>query len=169
MKYFNGFLFQNEAELFNDYIPNGDSVVAGFSYGATKAFEYAYSSGKRVDRLILLSPAFFADKNESYIKKQLKYYDNPSYKESFFANVAYPSEMDLSAYYYPHTQEDLEKLLRYQWDSDKLKELIDRGVKIEVFLGGKDRIINAIKANTFFSKVAITYLIQDVGHALQTT
>jgi len=167
MKYFSGFLFANEQELFSDYISNGDTVVAGFSYGAIKAVEYALKSGKRVDRLILLSPAFFEDKNESYIKKQLKYFDAPTYKQSFFANVAYPSEIDLSQYYFPHTQEDLEILLRHKWDTSKLQELIDKGTQIEVFLGGKDRIINTANANAFFSEVAITYLIKDAGHALQ--
>ncbi|MEA2028102.1 MAG: pimelyl-ACP methyl ester esterase BioV [Campylobacterota bacterium] len=167
MKYFSGFLFENEAELFSDYIPKSDGVVAGFSYGAIKAFEYAYSSGKRVERLILLSPSFFEDKNESYIKKQLKYYESASYKESFFSNVAYPSDVDLSSYYHPHSKEDLETLLRHQWDSEKLKDLVKCGITIEVFLGAKDRIINASKVNTFFSEFAITYLIKESGHSLQ--
>ena len=167
MKYFNGFLFQNEVELFSSYIPKGESVVAGFSYGAIKAVEYALNCGKRVDRLILLSPAFFEDKNESYIKKQLKYYDAPTYKRSFFANVAYPSEMDLSKYYYPHTKEDLEILLRHKWDKEQLKTLVTRGVQIELFLGGKDRIINAHNANAFFSEFAVSYMIKEAGHALQ--
>ncbi len=167
MHYFNGFLFANEEELFAHCIPKGDRVVAGFSYGAIKAFEYAYSSTKKIDRLILLSPAFFEDKNESYIQKQLNYFDTPSYKESFFANVAYPSKIELSHYYYPHTKEDLEILLRHKWDKCKIEELIDRGVILEVFLGGKDRIINAQKANEFFSQMAITYLIKEAGHILQ--
>jgi len=167
VQYFSGFLFENEAELFSEYIPKGAGVVAGFSYGAIKAFEYAYSSGKRVERLILLSPAFFEDKNESYIKKQLKYYDTTSYKESFFSNVAYPSDIDLSSYYHPHSKEDLEILLRHRWDRVKFKELTMRGITIEVFLGKKDRIINASKANEFFSEFAITYLIKESGHSLQ--
>jgi esterase/lipase len=162
--YFSGFLFGNEEALFAPYIPQCDRVVAGFSYGAIGAFEYALE--KKIDRLILLSPAFFEDKNESYIQKQLQYFHSPSYKESFFANVAYPSTIELSRYYYPHTQEDLERLLRYRWDREKLYELVQRGVTIEVFLGGKDRIINAQKANEFFRQMAITYLIKEAGHAL---
>jgi len=166
MQYFNGFLFANEEELFAHCIPNGDRVVAGFSYGAIKAFEYAYGSTKKIDRLILLSPAFFEDKNENYIQKQLKYFHTPNYKESFFANVAYPSAVELSNYYHPHTHEDLERLLRYRWDREKLYELVERGIKIEVFLGSQDRIINAQKANEFFSQMAITYLIKEAGHSL---
>jgi pimeloyl-ACP methyl ester carboxylesterase len=167
MKYFNGFLFQNEEELFCDCIPKGDTVVAGFSYGAIKAFEYALKSANRVDRLILLSPAFFEDKNESYIKKQLKYFENKSYKQSFFANVAYPSNQDLSCYYYPHTKEDLKKLLCYQWEREGLETLNKRGVVIEVFLGERDRIIDTDKAHELFSKFAVTYLLKNRGHSLQ--
>jgi len=167
MKYFNGFLFDNESELFGEYIPKGDGVVAGFSYGAIKAYEYAQDSGKRVDRLILLSPAFFEDKNESYIKRQLKFYDNDSYKTSFFTNVAYPSEIDLSNYYYPHKKEDLETLLRHKWDREGLQELVRRGVTVEVFLGEQDRIINVQKTYEFFEDIAIVYRLKGSGHSLQ--
>ncbi|MBN2824160.1 MAG: alpha/beta hydrolase, partial [Campylobacterales bacterium] len=66
----------------------------------------------------------------------------------------------------PHSKEDLEILLRHKWDKMQLKELVKQGVQIEVFLGGKDRIINAYKANEFFSEVGITYLIKDAGHSL---
>jgi len=41
------------------YLLNSDYCVAGFSCGAQQAFEYVYHSKKRIDRLILLSPAFF--------------------------------------------------------------------------------------------------------------
>ena len=58
-KYFNGFSLQNEEELFSEYLLQSELCVAGFSYGAQKAFEYVYKSKERIDRLILLSPAFF--------------------------------------------------------------------------------------------------------------
>ena len=59
MLYFNGFSLQNEEEHFKAYLSDNDLTIAGFSYGAQKAFEYAYHSKERIDRLILLSPAFF--------------------------------------------------------------------------------------------------------------
>ncbi len=37
-KYFSGFCFFEESELFKDYIIQNDFTVSGFSYGAVKAF-----------------------------------------------------------------------------------------------------------------------------------
>ena len=59
MKYFNGFSLNGEKELFKEYLIDSEFSVAGFSYGAIEAFEYVYNGKDRVDRLILLSPAFF--------------------------------------------------------------------------------------------------------------
>jgi len=61
---------------------------------------------------------------------------------------------------------ELETLLTYIWDRDKVIELIDRGVTIEVFIGGKDKILNPQKSFEFFSKLTTTYLIKDAGHLL---
>ena len=41
--------------------------VAGFSYGAQQAFEYVYHATERIDRLILLSPAFFQTQKPSFV------------------------------------------------------------------------------------------------------
>jgi len=63
--YFNGFSLAKEENLFEDFLLGSEFCVAGFSYGAQKAFEYVYKSSERVDRLILLSPAFFQTKMKS--------------------------------------------------------------------------------------------------------
>ncbi|SHO80388.1 FIG00387961: hypothetical protein [hydrothermal vent metagenome] len=166
MKYFSGFLLNNEQEIFNEYLIHNDMSVAGFSYGAIKAFEYVYNSKQRVDRLILLSPSFFQDKPKSYARRQLKFFNHTTYVKSFLENISYPSNQDMSRYYKADGIESLEELLRYNWDKSKLKELQKRGVEIEVFLGSEDRIIDSRKAFEFFEDVATIYFIKGVGHIL---
>lgn len=170
MKYFNGFSLQNEEELFSPYLLNSEYCVAGFSYGAQQAFEYVYHSKKRIDRLILLSPAFFQTQKASFIRTQLRYFEagQEAYVKQFLANVTYPSNIDLSSYLEVGTKEELESLLTYEWDSAKIQEVLDRGTTIEVFLGDKDKIINAQETFNFFSPLATTYFIKNVGHILST-
>ncbi len=100
MNYFHGFSLQNEEELFSQYLINSDYCVAGFSYGAQQAMEYVYHSKKRIDRLILLSPAFFQMQKPSFIRTQLRYFEagQEAYVKQFLANVTYPSSLDLSNY-----------------------------------------------------------------------
>jgi pimeloyl-ACP methyl ester carboxylesterase len=170
MKYFNGFSLQGEKKLFAPYILNSDYCVAGFSYGAQQAFEYVYQSKKRIDRLILLSPAFFQTEKTSFIRTQLRYFDagKEAYVKQFLSNAAYPSNIDLSNYLDVGTKEELEALLSYTWDQKKIQEVLDRGTTIEVFLGEDDKIINAQKAFEFFRPLTTTYLMKRVGHILQS-
>jgi len=197
MRYFNGFSLKNEEIFFQDYIVDSDYCVAGFSYGAIKAFEYVYNSSNRVDRLILLSPAFFQNEKKSFIRTQLRYYkSNPDeYISQFIKNVVYPSDMAdflqnslesatlvpnntrlkpsspnfarnlvLEEYISRGSYSELESLLTYIWDREKIQKLIDRGVTIEVFIGGEDKIVNSQKSFEFFCELTTTYLIKDVGH-----
>ena len=152
------------------YLLNSDYCVAGFSYGAQQAFEYVYQSKKRIDRLILLSPAFFQTEKTSFIRTQLRYFDagKEAYVKQFLANAAYPSNVDLSEYLDVGTKEELEALLSYTWDQKKIQEVLDRGTTIEVFLGEDDKIINAQKVFEFFRPLATTYLMKRVGHILQS-
>ena len=169
MKYFNGFSLKGEEKFFNEQLLNGNYVVAGFSFGAQKAFEYAYHSDKRIDRLILLSPAFFQNHKKSFIKTQLRYFkaDEKSYTKQFLKNVTYPSNIVLDDFLAKGTHEELEELLTYIWDVEKLKTLIKRGIKIEIFMGEKDKIVDVYKSFDFFSEFVNIYFIKDVGHLLQ--
>lgn len=65
MRYFSGFCFQNEEALFEPYLIKSDFTVAGFSYGAIKAMEYAFTCKTRIDTLQLFSPAFFKIKMQN--------------------------------------------------------------------------------------------------------
>lgn len=169
MKYFNGFSLQNEEELFAPYLIQSDNCVAGFSYGAQQAFEYAYHAKERIDRLILLSPAFFQTQKPSFIRTQLRYFEagKEDYVKQFLANVSYPSNLDLSNYLKVGTKEELEALLMYQWDNKKIQEVLDRGTMIEVFFGQNDKIIDAQQAFDFFSPLTTTYFMKNVGHVLK--
>jgi len=168
MKYFNGFSLQNEEKIFAEYLTKGDYTVAGFSYGAQQAFEYAYTSKKRTEKLILLSPAFFQTQTPSFLRTQLRYFEagQEAYVKQFLSNVAYPSDINLSEYLNIGRKEELEALLTYTWDEDKLQELSDRGTTIEVFLGEEDKILNAQEAITFFKKGCTLYSIKKSGHLL---
>ncbi len=169
MKYFNGFSLQDEEKLFSSYLIESDYCVAGFSYGAQQALEYVYDSKVRIDRLILLSPAFFQTHKPSFIRTQLRYFEagQEAYVKQFLANVTYPSSFDLSDYLKVGTIEELDALLTYIWDEEKIKEILVRGTTIEVFLGKKDKIIDAQAAFDFFSPLSTTYFIKDAGHLLQ--
>lgn len=168
MKYFNGFSLQNEEHFFKEYLVDGDYVVAGFSYGTQKAFEYVYNSTKRVDRLILLSPAFFQNQKSSFIRTQLRYFksNQESYREQFLKNVASPSNVTLMDNLTDGIYEELEELLTYVWDREKILELKKRGVIIEVFLGGEDKIVSSKDSFDFFSEITTTYFFKNYGHLL---
>jgi len=168
MKYFNGFSLKNEEIFFKEYIVDSDLCVAGFSYGAQKAFDYAYNSPDRIDRLILLSPAFFQNHRASFTRTQLRYFksDETKYIDNFLQNVIYPSNINLNDYLNYGEYSELESLLSYVWDRDRVLDLIKRGTTIEVFIGKEDKIVDAQKSFEFFSEITTTYLLKEIGHLL---
>ena len=168
MIYFNGFALKNEESFFKEKLVENDFTVAGFSYGAQKAFEYVYNSTERIDRLILLSPAFFQNHKKSFIRTQLRYYkaDEISYRDNFLDNVTYPSNINLYEYIDIGKYEELESLLSYTWEKEKIVELQKRGVTIEVFMGVEDKIVNSEKSYEFFSELVTVYLLKNRGHLL---
>jgi len=165
MKYFSGFSFFNESEIFNSFLPQNDFCVAGFSYGAIKALRYTLQSPHRIDKLILLSPAFFNDKNAKFKKIQILFFakEPQKYIDNFIQNVTYPASLDLSSYIKIGSKEELKDLLEYDWsDLDKL----DANIKLEIHLGAKDKIINPKKAHEFFKNYGESYLYKNYGHLL---
>ena len=171
MKYFNGFSLENEEELFSDYLEEHNYNVSGFSYGAQRAFEYVYHSQTRIDRLILISPAFFQTQKPSFIRTQLRYFEanKESYVKQFLENVAYPSTQSLKKYLTIGTKEELNALLNYVWDEKKIKEVLNRGTTIEVFIGDEDKIIDSKEAIHFFQEISTLYIIKKSGHLLEHT
>jgi len=169
MKYFHGFSLQNEEHFFDSYIDNNDYTVAGFSYGAQQALEYTYVSKERIDKLILLSPAFFQTHKKSFIRTQLRYFeaDKESYIDQFLSNVSYPSTVNLSTCLKAGTQDELSALLNFIWDENKIQEIKDRGTIIEVFIAQEDKILDAQETISFFKKNCTVYSIKKSGHLLQ--
>ena len=168
MRYFNGFSLCNEEIFFKEQLIKSEYAVAGFSYGAQKAFEYVYTTTERVDRLVLISPAFFQNHKKSFIKTQLRYFkaDKEAYTKQFLKNVAYPSSIDLTPYLCAGSYEELASLLSYIWEKEKILELLERGVTIEVFMGDSDKIVEIEKSYEFFSKLVPVYLFKAKGHIL---
>lgn len=169
MKYFNGFSLLGEEKLFEAYVNKSAYTVAGFSYGAQKALEYAYQSTERIDKLILLSPAFFQNQKKSFIRSQLRYFDagQESYIKQFLTNVSYPHTNILENYLNIGTREQLSSLLTYTWDKQKIQALIERGVTIEVFIGTEDKIVDTKEVLAFFEgSSCVRYLIKGSGHLL---
>ncbi|MGE0050695.1 MAG: pimelyl-ACP methyl ester esterase BioV [Arcobacter sp.] len=166
--FFSGFCFFNESELFDEYIIRNDFTISGFSYGAIKAFEEALNTQDRVDKLQLFSPAFFQNFDEKFKRTQLMYFkkDENTYVQTFLNNVIYPSNKDISKYFKLGTAQELEELLTYVWNEEKLQKLVDKGVKIEVYLGADDKIIDSLKVKKFFQKFATIYYIKEKGHLL---
>lgn len=168
MLYFHGFSLNNEEHFFQEILIDNDFCVAGFSYGAQKAFEYVYNTKQRIDRLILISPAFFQNHKASFIRTQLRYYkaNEQAYTKQFLENVAYPSHTNLSEYLVEGTITELEDLLSYVWDKEKILELLKRGITIEVFMGEADKIVDAQQSFEFFSELTTVYLLKEKGHLL---
>lgn len=167
-KFFSGFCFFEESELFDEYLIKNDFTISGFSYGAIKAFEEVLNSEKRVDKLQLFSPAFFQNYDDKFKRTQVMYFkkDANAYCQSFLQNVIFPTNLGISKYFKLGTIKELEELLYYEWSEEKLQKLVDKGTKIEVYLGGIDKIIDASKAKEFFKNFATVYYIKEKGHLL---
>ncbi len=171
MRFYSGFSLKNEQHFFDAYTNHSDYTVCGFSYGAIKAFRYVKEQlalQKRVDTLQLFSPAFFQTKEEKFKKIQLLGYrkDRDLYLNEFLKScfLPYPKK---SVEQENGSVEELEELLYFQWDMDELKNLAKKGVKIEVYLGGKDTIIDVEGAREFFLEVATVTYIKNANHFLQ--
>jgi len=166
MRYFNGFCFKGEEVLFEPYLIQSDFTVAGFSYGAIKAVEFALTCKERIDTLQLFSPAFFQDRDAKFKKLQtLSFAKNPNaYCHTFLQNCA---PINLEPFFLQGTLQELETLLYYTWDTAKLSVLQAKGINIEVYVGEKDAIINPLHVKDFFVEYTTVYYFKRVGHILK--
>ncbi len=170
MKFYSGFSLSNDKQLFSEFLRESEFNVAGFSYGAILAFKEVLNSTRRIDSLQLFSPAFFQDKPEKFKRTQKMYFnkDKNTYLKNFFKSCFLPAEINPKVTLEEGGEEELSLLLDYKWKADELQALKDKGVKIEVYLGSEDKIINALKTKEFFLPFATTYLINRAGHTLET-
>jgi pimeloyl-ACP methyl ester carboxylesterase len=168
MRFYSGFCLRNESDFFKTWLRDDDYTVAGFSYGAIRATEYAANASERIERLQLFSPAYFCNKSEGFRKLQLKGYrcDSEAYREKFLQSCFAP---------YPATEveteddgiESLETLLYYDWPDALLRSLHERGVRIEVYVGEKDAVIDSEAAKDYFTDYATVYYLKNANHFLQ--
>jgi len=169
--FYSGFSLKDEAYLFRDFLKESDYSVSGFSYGAIKALHHVtheLENDRRVDTLQLLSPAFFQTKDEKFLRLQLMAYKKSSKK--------YMNQFILACFA-PHTQKivqrvdtdesELKELLEFEWFYERLEYIRSKGVKIEVYLGSKDKIIDIEAAREFFLEVATVTYIKNANHFLQ--
>jgi len=161
MKYFNGFCLKGEEELFAEYLQECEFCVAGFSFGAQKALEYALYSKKRVDKLQLFSPAFF-----SYSKKavDINLHAFEKNKDAYIKNFLTKAGLYDKKYLCSCTKDELVSLFTFDWEKISLL----KGVKIEIFIGEFDKIIDSKKAYGFFKNYADVYLIKKANHFLRS-
>ncbi len=166
--YFHGFALQDEAHFFEDILESSQYVISGFSYGAIKAFKEALNSTTRVEKLQLISPAFFQSKSAKFKRLQLMGYqkDSEAYLEKFTENCFLPYAAE-DVTYAKHTAAELEELLTYEWSKKELQTLVDRGTSIEVYLGGQDKISDVGPAYAFFKHFAAVTLVKKANHFLQ--
>ncbi len=170
MRFFSGFGFQEEAALFAPFLPprSAGFTVAGFSLGAIRAFEHVLLSRERIERLILLSPAFFENRPEAFKRQQLMGFKRhpQRYFEQFYA-ACDPAGLAIAPYQAPGSVEELEFLLHYRWDLEQLARLRQKGVQISLYLGGQDRIMDAQAATAHFLKVCEVCYLKNAGHFLR--
>ena len=171
MKFYSGFSLKNEEYLFSEFIKKSEYTICGFSYGAIKALkatQEALAKSNRVDTLQLFSPVFFQSKDEKFKRLQLMSYkkNQEIYLKQFISSCFAPYENKIVEHT-ENTIDELQELLEYEWNPDDFKELIERGVTIEVYLGGKDRIIDVNAAKELFLEVSTVTYIKDANHFLQ--
>lgn len=168
MKFFNGFALRGDRRFFEALLKKSDYTVAGFSYGAIKAARYAAEAAERIDTLQLFSPAFFQTKKESFRRLQMGGYlkDPEKYIDAFinscFAPYA-PGVIEMGE----HSADELHELLYFVWESDLIKSIRNKGIRIEVYLGLEDRIIDTAGAREFFLPYATVTSIKKGNHFLE--
>lgn len=170
MHFYSGFSLKDDISFFKEYIKVSDFNVTGFSYGAIKALLHVRDTKQRVDTLQLFSPAFFQTKPEKFRRLQMMAYkkDTQKYLDNFIKTSFHPYPIQ-ETLHVKTTSQELHELLYYEWSMKSLKEIVNRGVEIEVYLGEKDAIIDADGAKKFFLEFATTYYIKGANHFLMTS
>jgi len=172
--FFSGFSLIGESEIFSEYRINTDVTASGFSYGCIRLVENILTgmyesedSKKRIDKIQLFSPAFFNDKDEKFKRLQLMFFkkDSGTYCDNFLKNCGFKPE-DKDKYFKLGTFDELEELLYYEWNEEKIEKLKAKNILIEIYLGEDDKIINSQEALTFFRKFGEVYFIKKANHNL---
>lgn len=169
MMFHSGFSLRNDNVFFESFLKKSAYCVAGFSYGAMHAALFAADSDERIDTLQLFSPAFFQTTKESFRRLQMGgYLKNPAaYTEKFIESCFAPCpigrvELDSDA-----SEEQLRELLYFEWTDNLMDTIKAKGIRIEVYLGVEDRVIDVAGAREFFLPYATVISIRRGNHFLQ--
>lgn len=165
--FYSGFCLCGEEEIFHEYLPAFGSHVSGFSYGAIEALKYALKE-QSVKNLILLSPAYYAHKEDAFKEAQLTAFAND--KELYRLKLLKKSgfeERERELYAKEGAYEELSELLYFDWSAAGLETIADRGVNIEVFIGSADRVVEPEASAEFFGRFAKVYTLDNKNHILR--
>lgn len=168
MTFYSGFSLLNDQRFFEAYLRESDYTVAGFSYGAIKAARHAANATSRIDTLQLFSPAFFQTAKSSFKRLQLASFmsDPVNYRERFVHGCFAPCEVQ-PLDFKMGTIDELEDVLNFVWEDHLLEKILEKGIHIEVYLGMKDHIIDAVGARAFFLSYATVTSMPRANHFLQ--
>ncbi|MDP2078247.1 MAG: pimelyl-ACP methyl ester esterase BioV [Sulfuricurvum sp.] len=168
MTFYSGFSLTNDRRFFGPFVRESGYTVAGFSYGAIKAALHAANSMSRIDTLQLFSPAFFQTKKSSFKRLQLSSFstDSEGYFLRFIEGCFAPYEVQ-DVEMKIGTVDELNELLNFVWNEDLMDKIIDKGIKIEVYLGLEDAIIDVSGAKEFFLPYATVTTVRRGNHFLQ--
>jgi hypothetical protein len=167
LQFFSGFCLNGEERLFDEFLPGHGSFVAGFSYGAIAALKHALAH-ENTKRLLLLSPAYYTHKDEEFRRAQLDAFDTDTalYRLKLLKKSGLSLE-EGDRYGVDGSKEQLEELLYFDWASAGLDTLVERGVKIEVFIGAADRVVEPVPSAEFFKKFGALYYLENKNHVLR--
>ena len=169
MIFYSGFSLKNEGSFFEPYLKKSEYTVAGFSYGAIKAVIYASEATKRIDTLQLFSPAFFQTKKESFKRLQMGAFlkSKEEYSDNFLRTCFAPYDVQEVELDEDASEDQLRELLYFEWTQELMDSILSKGIRIEVFLGFEDRVIDVQGAKDFFLPFAIVTSIRTGNHFLQ--
>ncbi|MFH0709622.1 MAG: pimelyl-ACP methyl ester esterase BioV [Pseudomonadota bacterium] len=169
MIFYSGFFLKNENVFFQKYLEESAYTVAGFSYGAIKAALHASESTMRIDTLQLFSPAFFQTKKESFKRLQLGAFtkDMELYRDNFFISCFTPRYVEYVELDDKADENQLRELLYFEWTQELMDSIVSKGIRVEVYLGLEDRVIDPVGAREFFIQYATVTSIQTGNHFLQ--
>ncbi|WQV49033.1 pimelyl-ACP methyl ester esterase BioV [Helicobacter pylori] len=170
MRFFSGFGFVNESVLFEEWLLKGAYDISGFSMGAIKAIEYAYNEvlqQRRIHSLLLFSPCMLAHKSLAFKRLQLFSFqkDPKGYMDNFYKEVGLNAQLE--RFKREGSLEELEFLLDYKYSDFIIRFLLEKGVKIEVFIGLKDKITDVQALLEFFMPLVQVWQFKDYNHLLQ--
>jgi pimeloyl-ACP methyl ester carboxylesterase len=168
VKFFSGFCVEGERELFAQYLPSREAYVAGFSYGAIEAIEYATSTKEFFKKLILLSPAYYAHKDEEFCGMQYAAFvaDPQLYRIKLLKRSGLDEET-AAKYAKMGTKEELDKLLHFKWSAELFETLKVKGVSVEIYIGSADRVVESEASAQFFRQYGAVYYIKNKNHFLR--